>query len=899
MAPRKKAKPNPAVAEEAPPSSPTMQQQSSSSASSQRRVPSISANKGPTASLSPITIPASRDQSPRGLKPNGSGDRTPPSGSGSKQVNKTKSWYGSLPRKAVASTAAVARETILGGTSKPKATADFSRFDLENSKKTPDATSMDGQHDETRVSETTKPEAPKPEATDTQAATDGQTKAPEPTEVASDGNAQQPADSGVGSTPQRPTSTWLGGWWGKPPNPQASGTQPVTSSETALSQATPSSNAVDSTPAKTNPPEPAKETQPEQATSEVSKAPKGQTTEQNKQRAASGSSWLWSWSGKGAPPQQESEPSPDEPAAGPAEPQTVAKLAEEPGNVVAKDAPPIEATPEPAPKSGSTWAFWSRDNSSSSSKKSTRGQDDQGQLAVMGDSSENQPKRTKSMEFKGTPPKEAPSIASAKKEDSTKSTGKKEDQVKASAAVSRPASLRRTKRDRPDSMEIDETALSRPGTPNKTESAPATAPAAGKSAPPKTPTSAKASAPSLVLPSFKSTYKLKENPSIVKQITRLLLRGQQTPSKHVYLTKETPKIKKAIAIGVHGLFPANYLRPMIGQPTGTSIKFANHSAEAIRRWADSHGCQDCEIEKVALEGEGKIGERVENLWKLLLNWIDQIRSADLILIGCHSQGVPVSIMLLAKLIEMGVVTGAKVGVCAMAGVSLGPFPDYTRSSMGYLMGSAAELWAFADPQSEVSQRLEASVKAVLAYGARITYIGSIDDQLVPLESAIYAPAHHPYIFRAAFIDGRIHAPDFIAHLVGFALKLRNLGVSDHGLIKELSTPLAGSLYSGEGHSRLYDDPQVYDLALMHALETTDVVAAQECEVKRTGVAGATTPNNPYLLPWIMRGLLEEDFVKTDLSDETAELVRQFDDWKPVTKALKDVKYRLEAVRSKL
>jgi hypothetical protein len=49
----------------------------------------------------------------------------------------------------------------------------------------------------------------------------------------------------------------------------------------------------------------------------------------------------------------------------------------------------------------------------------------------------------------------------------------------------------------------------------------------------------------------------------------------------------------------------------------------------------------------------------------------------------------------------------------------------------------------------------------------------------------------------------------------------------------------------------------------------------------------------------MRGLLEEGFVKTELNSETAELLNQFDGWKPVTKALKDVKYRLEAVRSKL
>lgn len=166
-------------------------------------------------------------------------------------------------------------------------------------------------------------------------------------------------------------------------------------------------------------------------------------------------------------------------------------------------------------------------------------------------------------------------------------------------------------------------------------------------------------------------------------------------------------------------------------------------------------------------------------------------------------------------------------------------------------------------------------------------------------------------------DTNTHPPPSIAHLVGFALKLRNLGVSDHGLIRELSTPLAGSLYSGEGHSRLYDDERVYDLAVTHALETTDIVGPCEVVHHRRGggggdgggsgsgdggggggSAGLSNPN-PYHLPWIMRGVLEEDFVKTELSAETAELVRQFDDWKPVTKALKDVKYRLEAVRSKL
>lgn len=103
---------------------------------------------------------------------------------------------------------------------------------------------------------------------------------------------------------------------------------------------------------------------------------------------------------------------------------------------------------------------------------------------------------------------------------------------------------------------------------------------------------------------------------------------------------------------------------------------------------------------------------------------------------------------------------------------------------------------------------------------------------------------------------------------------------------------------------------MYDLAIAHALETTSVPKDTPCHVTHRnlpapGPNGTTTAAaplasaNPYVLPWIMRGLLEEDFVKTELSAETEELLRQFDDWKPSNKALKDVKYRLEAVRSKL
>jgi hypothetical protein len=143
---------------------------------------------------------------------------------------------------------------------------------------------------------------------------------------------------------------------------------------------------------------------------------------------------------------------------------------------------------------------------------------------------------------------------------------------------------------------------------------------------------------------------------MLQHITRLFLPSHNGPPRHVFLSKDHPKIRKALAIGIHGLFPAPFLRTVIGQPTGTSIRFANHAA------ANGY---ECDIEKVALEGEGRISERVDSLWKLLLNWIDHVRNADFILVACHSQGVPVAVMLVAKLIEFGVVSSTKIGVCAM------------------------------------------------------------------------------------------------------------------------------------------------------------------------------------------------------------------------------------------
>lgn len=254
--------------------------------------------------------------------------------------------------------------------------------------------------------------------------------------------------------------------------------------------------------------------------------------------------------------------------------------------------------------------------------------------------------------------------------------------------------------------------------------------------------------PNHILPMFASTYPPAYSQSYFAKIgdylaTSLRLKdtAHVTPD-HICVAPTLPIIKNAIAIGVHGFFPAPIIQKVLGQPTGTSIRFANYAADAIRWWSNLHQPDTaCHVEQIALEGEGLIADRVDTLWKLLLNWLSHLRKADLVLVACHSQGVPVSVMLVAKLVQLGCLSpNVRIGICAMAGVNLGPFADFKSK---FFAGSAAELFDFADPHSAVSTEYAASLEVILRHGVRTTYIGSLDDQLVSLEVSVMYMMSHP------------------------------------------------------------------------------------------------------------------------------------------------------------
>jgi hypothetical protein len=680
MAPRKRLRPNPAEASSA--SLPVTMPASESTSQSTFRTES-SATTEPTVS-SPVR--------------QGSGTGVPSSHPNlAKEVHRTRSWYGSWPRlpKSSASTQ-LARENILGGTLQPASAPDFTRFES----KKPALDEASGSAEATQPTESTAIDAPKPDDGSRMDVDEAPQPAsqPAPTEPQTN-DLNKASDSMAGDvpmpeTPQRPSTSsgWFDGWFGRSPAPSIAlqSEERVAETPTAPNTAQPSMKEQEDSKSRESPkaqvPEDSAKPEPPQSPEMI--APVEATP---KPRATS---WFGIWSTNETIRTQKPGDDDASTAANP-------EQAKESEDVVMQDAPPSNPpgpAPTPAagptapptepevphpPPAGSTWVFWSRASRSKSSGTSTP-QPEDGELAVAGEESATHPQHATSQDIQETPPKD--------KKDKKKS---KHDE---GVSTPRPIRGKNNKRLRPQSMDIDTPTPSPPqssslksdrdpvltkmdksppkAASSKAEPSPKLSPSkappskatASKDADPKAvpvSSSSKALQPNLLLPSFKSTYRMKENPSILQQIAEFLLRTKQPPTKHVFRSKDAPKIKNAISIGVHGLFPAKYITPLIGAPTGTSLRFASLGAEAIRRWADENGSSDCEIEKVCLEGEGRIAERVDNLWKLLLNWIDHLRKADLIIISSHSQGVPVSVMLLAKLIDMGIISEARVGVCAM------------------------------------------------------------------------------------------------------------------------------------------------------------------------------------------------------------------------------------------
>lgn len=126
----------------------------------------------------------------------------------------------------------------------------------------------------------------------------------------------------------------------------------------------------------------------------------------------------------------------------------------------------------------------------------------------------------------------------------------------------------------------------------------------------------------------------------------------------------------------------------------------------------------------------------------------------------------------------------------------------------------------------------------------------------------------------------------MTNLLCFAFMLRNAGISDQHLIEHLSEATAGSL-TGLGHSTPYEEQASYALAVDYLFyAASSIESHSELQVDHFS---AREGRNDFELPWIMRALVDSPEVKDLFPGELKDLKEGILHWRPVTKALKDIK----------
>jgi len=219
---------------------------------------------------------------------------------------------------------------------------------------------------------------------------------------------------------------------------------------------------------------------------------------------------------------------------------------------------------------------------------------------------------------------------------------------------------------------------------------------------------------------------------------------------------------------------------------------------------------------------------------------------------------------------------------------LQPYFQYFESA------AARELFEFQDTESEVSKHYVAALTNIMHHGAKMVYVASLNDQVVPMYSGLFTTASHPLILRALYIDGDAYqSSDFLSNLLVLLLRVMNSGISDSGLLGHLSEATAGSL-SGVGHSTAYEELATYSLAVDYCFLTNDGSEAHPELIVDS--FNAKSEQNDYEIPWSLRDMIADEQVAHFFAHEIVELRDAFRDWHPKTAILRDIKRKLQPIQ---
>lgn len=385
------------------------------------------------------------------------------------------------------------------------------------------------------------------------------------------------------------------------------------------------------------------------------------------------------------------------------------------------------------------------------------------------------------------------------------------------------------------------------------------------------------------------------------------------PQSHLYFdrhekrnhTKSFKKVeKKALVISFHGFLPQKIVKNIIGEGTGSSEQMSSSAIKELQRWSDIQNV-DLTINTINLEGHGKLFERVNESLSILDSWIDTITNCDYVLIVSSSHTVPLAVHVISRLITAGHFEKTeKLGFIGFSGILMGPIPEVeskisTRGSVGQDNEIISEMFDLEDPESLQSRELIRNMKILIKKNFKITFVGSLNDCFSSLYSSLGLRFVHPNIYRAIYIDGSQHQPDFLTSLFNLILAVKNLIYHDHGLLLELSNFFIGQIGDGQ-HSQVLKNKYGYRVGINNMLNTCDLLYEKKMEEELTNVRECST--NSYHIPWCLRGFLEE-LSKLQKHFDVRQIIEQlheeFKAWEPETQKMKELRYCMLAFENVL
>lgn len=450
----------------------------------------------------------------------------------------------------------------------------------------------------------------------------------------------------------------------------------------------------------------------------------------------------------------------------------------------------------------------------------------------------------------------------------------------------------------------------------------------------------------LIIPNFEENFRTITLKTKLRLIGEHLIYQNKSSEKHLYrlkqeniLKRKQIKIKKVVIIGIHDFLPIKLVRTLIGQSTGSSIKYVDIASKCIRQWMkenrdgaeedeDEEEEEGIDITNISLEGEGKIEERVAKLNKLIINWSTIINEADFIFFISQSGSTPIAIKLLNSMFENNEffkIDNKKIGLLSISGNFHGSFRG-TNSKIVIRAYTSIEneiineFFEYQKPRSEVSLNLTKNLcQLINKKNVKIILSGSINDQFIPIYLSLAGNFNHPNIYRNIFMSTN-SVPKFIITLIKICLMMKNNGYSDHNLIKDLSERCQGNLGNEGGHGKIFDNEIIYMEAIKFCLETTSL--KQDRNIIINGIEDGkedknTTEdnfnssllsvnalnhdigsiNNLYHIPWNIRGLLQDLIKIKHIGNYSLiiELIEDYKNWEPISKQWKDFKYCLGAI----